>query len=132
VKGLDTNVLVRHLVQDDPKQSVIASRYIDQMCSIESPCLIGHITLCELSWVLESCYKQDRLAIASIIEQLLQVNELKILGADSVWLALSDYKKSNADFPDHLLARVNQESGCDATITFDRKAAKHSCFELLA
>ena len=50
---------------------------------------------------------------------------------ETVWKALGDYKASNADFPDHLLARVNESKGCDATITFDKKAAKQPLFELL-
>lgn len=52
MKGLDTNVLVRYLVQDDKKQATLASRYIESSCTQESPRYIGHITLCELAWVL--------------------------------------------------------------------------------
>lgn len=48
-----------------------------------------------------------------------------------MWRALKDYKDSNADFPDHLLARVNEQAGCVATVTFDKKAAKQPIFELL-
>ena len=131
MRGLDTNVLVRYLVQDDPRQAKMASQFIETHCTNESPCFIGHITLCELAWVLESNYGQARSEIAAIIEQLLQVGQLDVGDPDVVWRALDDYKSSNADFPDHLLARVNEVFGCECTVTFDKRASKQPCFELL-
>ncbi|POP52598.1 PIN domain-containing protein [Zhongshania marina] len=131
MKGLDTNVLVRYLVQDDPGQAAKAAEFIESHCTNDSPCLVGHITLCELAWVLESSYQLKRSAIAEVIEQLLQVGQLEVFEPEVVLQALNDYKVSNADFPDHLLARVNQEAGCEVTVTFDRKAAKQPGFELL-
>ncbi len=131
MKALDTNVLVRYLVQDDPNQSPKATHYIEKYCTTDEPCFIGHITLCELAWVLERLYNQDRANIASVIEKLLQIGQLEVMEPQTVWRALRDYKQSNADFPDHLLARVNEKNGCDITITFDKKAAKQPCFELL-
>ena len=131
MKGLDTNVLVRYLVQDDPKQAAQASKFIETHCTDERPCFIGQIVLCELAWVLESNYHQDRVQIASIIEQLLQVGQLDVMEPEVVWRALNDYENSNADFPDHLLARVNQSMGCEVTVTFDKKAAKQVAFQML-
>lgn len=131
MKGLDTNVLIRYLVQDDPKQSTIASDFIELQCTTDNPCHVGKIVLCEIAWVLESLYGQTRKEIANIVEQLLQVGQLDIPESDVVWRALSDYRKSNADFPDHLLARVNESNGCDVTVTFDKKASKQPLFELL-
>ncbi|MGI9294595.1 MAG: PIN domain-containing protein [Pseudomonadales bacterium] len=131
MKGLDTNVLVRYLVQDDRKQSAQASRFIETHCTDDNPCFIGQITLCELAWVLESNYHQGREEIATVIEQLLQVGQLSVMEPHVVWRALKDYKDSNADFPDHLLARVNEQVGCEATVTFDKKAARQPTFELL-
>ena len=131
MKALDTNVLIRYLVQDDPNQSPKATQYIEQHCTTDTPCFIGHITLCELAWVLERLYHQDRAGITTVIEELLQIGQLEVLDSHTVWRALRDYKQSNADFPDHLLARVNEKNGCNITITFDKKAANQPCFELL-
>ena len=131
MKALDTNVLVRYLVQDEAKQAAIATRYIERNCTEDSPCFIGQITLCELVWVLESNYDQNRVSIANVIEQLLQVGQLEVMEPSVVWKALNDYKSSNADFPDHLMARVNESAGCDSTVTFDKKASKQPAFELL-
>ncbi len=129
--GLDTNVLIRYLVQDDPDQSRLASEFIEANCSDESTGFICHVVLCELSWVLESNYGQSRNQIALVIEQLLQISQLQITEPEAVWRALSDFKKSNADFADHLIARGNVVNGCKATVTFDKKAGKQDGFLLL-
>ena len=129
--GLDTNVLIRYLVQDDIRQSKTATSFIEKRCTEEQPCCVGHITLCELAWVLESNYDQTREQIADIIEQLLQIKQLEMIDSDVVWKALADYRASNADFPDHLMARVNEYHGCDHTVTFDRKAGKQPAFKVL-
>lgn len=129
--GLDTNVLVRYLVQDDAAQSKLATKFIEKKCTDSEPGVIGHIVLCELSWVLESNYQQSRDQIANVIEQILQVSQLTIHNTDIIWRALSDYRSSDADFSDHLLARTNQAIGCEYTLTFDKKAAKQDLFELL-
>ena len=131
MKGLDTNVLVRYLVQDDPKQAARAVRFIETSCTEERPCYIGTIVLCELAWVLESNYRQTRAEIAVVIEKLLQIGQLEVANPNVVWRALSDYRKSNVDFPDHLLARFNESAGCDSTVTFDKKASSQPAFELL-
>jgi len=132
LKGLDTNVLIRYLVQDNPGQAELASRFIETQCTEEVPCYVGQIVLCELTWVLESNYSQTRTQIATVIEQLLQIGQLEIANPAVVWRALDDYKHSNADFPDHLLARVNQSAGCETTVTLDKKASRQPTFELLA
>jgi predicted nucleic-acid-binding protein len=95
------------------------------------PCFIGQIVLCELAWVLESNYHQSRSEIALVIESLMQVGQLKVMEPDTVWRALRDYRNSNADFPDHLLARSNESNGCLATLTFDKKAGLQPPFHLL-
>ncbi|MCY4314387.1 MAG: VapC toxin family PIN domain ribonuclease [Gammaproteobacteria bacterium] len=93
---------------------------------------IGHITSCELAWVLAVKYKQGRTEIAAIIEKLLQMKALKVAEPDVVWRALNDYKTSNADFPDHLVARANENAGCEYTVTFDKHASKQPGFAYLA
>lgn len=131
MKALDTNVLIRYLVQDDTKQALAASRFIESCCTEDQPCFIGHITLCETAWVLESNYAQSKTEIGEVLEKLLQVGQLEVMEPSVVWKALRDYQSSNADFSDHLLARVNESAGCEVTVTFDKKASKNPVFELL-
>lgn len=132
MNGLDTNVLIRHLVQDDPQQSALATQFIEGNCTQDSPCFIGPVTLSEVAWVLERSYKQDRDTIASVLEQLLLVDELVVGDPDTVWQAIRDYQKSNADFPDHLSARLNLAAECETTVTFDKKAGSQPGFTLLS
>jgi predicted nucleic-acid-binding protein len=131
LRGIDTNVLIRYLVQDDATQAKAATTFIEQHCTADDPGFVGHIVFCELAWVLESNYAQSRMQIATIIEELLQVVQMQAQDPEIIWRALNDYKKSNVDFPDHLLARINDSNGCDTTFTFDKKAAKQTGFELL-
>jgi len=129
--GLDTNVLIRYLVQDHPAQSRLASEFVEGNCSEENTGFICHIVLCELCLVLESNNDQSRNEIALVIEQLLQISQLQVMEPEAVWRALSDFKRSNADFSDHLIARTNSVNGCSTTITFDRKAGRQDNFQLL-
>lgn len=131
MKGLDTNVLVRYLAQDDPDESAIATAFIEKQCTQDAPCFINHVTLCELAWVLEDCYQQDRASISSIIEELLQVSQLVVLEPEIVWRALSDFKESNTGFSDHLVARINQEAGCELTVTVDPQVGRQPSYKLL-
>jgi predicted nucleic-acid-binding protein len=127
--GLDTNVLVRYIVEDDEKQARVATRIIDN-CTVDEPGFVSNIVLIELTWVLSSCYNADKAALVAVIEQLLQTKQLLVAQAEIVWHALDDYKKSSADFSDCLLSRINQEAGCSTTVTFDKDPAKLPCMEL--
>jgi len=131
VIGLDTNVLIRFLTQDDAVQAKIATKFINSNCSEESPAYICHVVLCELVWVLESNYLQTKETIIRLIEELLQISQLEIMESESVWRALGDFKNSNADFADHLIAGSNFVNGCSTTVTFDKKAGKQPLFEML-
>lgn len=131
MRGLDTNVLIRYLVQDDPAQAKAATRFIEAECSGEAPGFVNHIVLCELAWVLEGCYRQSRQHITRVLEQVLRVAQLQVDDPQVVWRALDDYRAGKADFADHLLARVNQASGCADTVTFDTAAGKAAGFVVL-
>ena len=131
MKGIDTNVLVRYLVQDHKQQSAKAARFIEQNCTPDTPCQVGHIVLAELVWVLSSNYKQTREEIALVIERLLEAGEINVMDSAVVWKSLKDYRASNMDFADHLSARQNEYTGCESTVTFDKKAARQPAFEVL-
>ncbi len=58
--GIDTNVLVRYIVQDDPAQSALATTFIEKNCTAKKPGFINLIVLCELTWVLKRAYRAER------------------------------------------------------------------------
>ena len=129
--GLDTNVLIRYIVQDDEKQSRLATAFIEDQCSVDNPAFINEITLCEVVWVLKRAYRYDKAVILNVIKQLLNINELHIASYQAVLLAYEDYEKGKADFSDYLIARINQKSGCYMTVSFDKKACDSQNFKLL-
>jgi predicted nucleic-acid-binding protein len=129
--GLDTNVVVRYLVQDDPAQAAAATRLMERVLSTELPGFITGITLCEIVWVLTECYDADRDRIGSVIEALLASRQLVVEESEIVWNALHDWRKSSADFSDALIGRKVIARGGEKTVTFNRAAAKLPGFERL-
>jgi predicted nucleic-acid-binding protein len=120
--GLDTNVLVRYIVQDDPKQSPRATRLIESLTA-ESPGYVTLVSIVELVWVLSGCYGSTRGEICEVLETLLRSRELVVADADIVWKALRLYREGKADFADNLIERLSNAAGCIHTATFDRTAA---------
>ena len=132
MKGLDTNVLVRLLVEDDPKQTDQAMAFVRRECTLETQCRINRIVLCELEWVLQCSYGFSRAEVAAVVEKLLYTLEFRLEDSDQVWDALRTYRAGSVELADCLMARTNAAHGCDVTVTFDRKAARTPGFELLA
>lgn len=129
--GLDTNVLVRYLVQDHPVQSKKASQFILSSCTQASPGVINRIVLCELVWVLESAYRYPRSQVADVLERVFMTSQFWVEDLSAAWISLRRYRNGSADFADYLLARVNRDLGCRRTVTFDKQAGKAEEFELL-
>jgi predicted nucleic-acid-binding protein len=129
--GLDTNVLVRYLTQDDPVQAALANDFIGQQLSTQHPGVISHIVLCEVVWVLSRAYPYSREQVVDTLYAILTCQEFKVEAADVAMLAWQDFVQGNADFSDYLLGRVNQHLGASHTVTFDRKAASAPMFKLL-
>jgi predicted nucleic-acid-binding protein len=128
--GIDTNVLVRYLVQDDPDQAKKASRFISNECSTADPGLINRIVLCELVWVLETAYKYSRGDVALALEKILRTKQFEIEDHQDAWSSFREYQ-AGADFADAFIATVNRRLGCEHTVTFDRKAVRGTGFVTL-
>lgn len=120
--GLDTNVVIRYLTQDDAKQAAKANKLIEQQLSPKSPGFITVITMVEIVWVLESCYKQNRDDISKVLYSLLTTKQLVVESADKVYLALRRYGNAKADLSDALIAIIAEQEGCERVVTFDNHA----------
>jgi predicted nucleic-acid-binding protein len=131
MKALDTNVLVRYLVQDDATQGKAAAAYIEKHCTRARPGLINRIVLCELVWVLESAYGYAKLQIADAVEKILQTSQFLIEDSEAAWQALESYKSLKVDYADALVGKINKAADYPKTATFDKHAAKLSEFELV-
>lgn len=129
--GIDTNVLVRLFVADDPRQTSIALAFIRERCTAEEPGFVSDIVLAETAWVLASGYGYSRSQIADAIGQVLETVQLQVQSSTDLAAALEDYRTGSADFADCLVGQANRTSGCSHTVTLDRKAAKLAGFKLL-
>lgn len=128
--GLDTNVVIRYLVQDEPAQTATANRIFEKELSASNKGHICAVVLCEIVWVLLRAYKQEKNNVQQVIRTLLVADNIEVEHRDSVWKALRDYEAGAADFSDYLIAHVNQERGASVTLTLDRSAAQHRLFRL--
>ncbi|HQZ46499.1 MAG TPA: type II toxin-antitoxin system VapC family toxin [Usitatibacteraceae bacterium] len=130
--GLDSNVVVRYLVQDDAKQSAAATRLIEKTLTVEQPGFLSLITLAEIGWVLEECYGADRARVADVVEGLLSSRQLIVEQSEVAWRALRAWKDGPADLSDALIGQVGLAAGCAKVVTFDKGASRLGGFELLA
>jgi predicted nucleic-acid-binding protein len=130
--GLDTNVLARLFVDDDPIQTAAARKFVGSRCTNNDPGFIDRIALCETVWVLTRAHGYDRSKIVSVIEELLASQDMILENAESVRAALHVFATHSVDFADALIAQVNRSHGSDETATFDRKAAKLDGFVLVS
>ena len=121
--GLDTNVLVRYLMQDDPRQAKKATQLIESL-TLDAPGFIPVVAVLELSWVLTSSYGLTREQFSQALDAILRTKEFVVDRADQVFRALSIFKAGSADFADCLIERSAAAAGCDQTVTFDVGAAK--------
>lgn len=130
--ALDTNVIVRFLVGDDPKQFARAKRYIDSITASDQSMFIPLSVLVELEWVLRSRYGFDKQTMIQTLVSLLETRQLEFQEEPSVERALYLYEEHNSDFADcvHLASALSHHQG--PLITFDKQASKLEGVELLS
>ena len=128
--GLDTTVLVRYIMQDDPKQSPKASSLIESLNS-ENPGFITVVSVVELYWVLTSSYGLTGQQVKQALEVLLRTKQIIVDRADQVLRALRVFDDGKADFADCLIERTAVSAGCGQTMTFDVGAAKYAGMTLI-
>lgn len=128
--GLDTNVLVRYIMQDDAVQSPKATALIESLSS-ENPGYIAIVSVVELYWVLTSSYELSAQQAAQALEAILRTKQLQVERADQVMRALRVFGDGKADFADCLIERAAASAGCGHTMTFDVNASKHAGMTLL-
>lgn len=128
--GLDTNILVRYLAQDDPVQSAKATEIVERRLTAKNPGFVSVVAMVETVWVLDRAYFLTAQEIAKAIERLLQVEVLAIENEQEVFTAMVALKQGRGSFADALIAELGRRVGCVRTLTFDRKAARLTGFEL--
>ncbi|HET9281218.1 MAG TPA: type II toxin-antitoxin system VapC family toxin [Candidatus Angelobacter sp.] len=128
--GLDTNILVRYLTQDDPVQSRKAIEIIERRLSLTDPGFVSVVTIAETVWVLDRAYNFSNREIAAAVERMLQVEVLVIQHEQEVFAAMIALKQGRSSFSDALIAELGAQAGCLHTLTFDQKALRFPRFRL--
>ena len=128
--GLDTNVLVRYLAQDDPVQSRQATELIEHRLTEQNPGFISVVAMVETAWVLERAYGLAAGEVAAAIERTLQIIEFVVENEQDVFTAMIALKEGRGSFADALIGALGSKAGCSHTVTFDRKALRLPGFAL--
>lgn len=129
--ALDTNVLLRLLLDDDPKQSRQVRDAVDRAVRQDQPLLLPDIVLCETEWVLASVYKLPRTRIIEVLRRLLEGTEFTFVDRGAVATAVDNYAHGKAEFSDYLIGAVASAAGAATTYTFDRDLRTSNDFTLL-
>jgi len=129
--GLDTNVILRYLLQDDPKQTPLANQIIDHGLSEQNPGFVTLVTVLEIVWVLRSLLKQTAPEIATHLEHLLAADSLTLQNDQQVFEAMFALRRGTGEFEDALIGTLNAWAGCPHTLTFDRRALRMPYFQLI-
>jgi len=129
MKGIDTNILVRFLVGDDEAQAKKVYKIFKRAESEKYELFVPLLVVLELIWVLESVYEIPRGEILDSIGELLLMPILQFENQPALHQFIQNAQGSGYDLSDLLIAHSAKEQGCDAVITFDKKASKYKLFE---
>lgn len=129
--GLDTNVLARWMLDDEPRQAARVQRLFEEARERRSTLFVPSTVMLELEWVLRSRYKLEKSAVLGAFNALLETQELEFQDEPAVERALSLYRQSSADFADCMHAGQCGSAGRAPMITFDDTAARLPNVELL-
>lgn len=128
--GLDTNILIRYLTQDDPIQSPRATEIMEQQLTEQNPGFVSVVTMAEIAWVLDRAYGLTNPEIVAAIERMLQTDVLLVEDEQEVFTAMTLLKQGRGSFADALIAEIGSRAGCLHTLTFDEKALRLPGFRL--
>jgi len=126
--GIDTNILIRFVLDDDPIWSPAAAAFINGQLSAKNAGFINVVTLAEFAWSIKKQANIDREKLAGIIQSLLQSDKTVLGDAPIVECALGRFQNGNAGFADYLIAELNRANGAEPTMTIDERAARNETF----
>lgn len=130
-RGLDTNVLVRYLTDDDAVQSRKAAALIETAVARGDRLFIGSIVLCELAWVLRWAYDVSKDDLVTTLERILATSQFVIGDKDVVRRALEAFRSGKGDFADYVIGESCRAAGVSTTATLDRRLRDSPLFEAI-
>ena len=132
--GIDTNVLVRYLTQDDAAQAARATRFMEAELGPAQQGCISVVVLVELCWVLQGLYRVTPSELLDLIDDLLRSRHLQLEHRPAVQAAvhaLRQSPKASAGLADLLITHIGQALGCSHTVSFDKGAVRWAGMTLL-
>jgi predicted nucleic-acid-binding protein len=126
--ALDTNVLVRFLIEDDEKQSAAAARLIGKAIAADELLFVSDVVLCETVWVLSSAYQVAKSEIVSTLRALSRTTHVAFRRRDDLVRALDAWAGGSGDFADYLIRENAFEAGCEVVATFDKALLRETGF----
>lgn len=129
--SLDTNILIRLLVRDDPAQTFLVDQLIQDAIEAGESCFVGDAVLCEVEWVLESSYRAQREDVLAAMQELIAQEIFVFDDREAFRQAIDSYQRGKAEFSDFLIGAKGQARGARVTYTFDRALSRHEGFKLL-
>jgi predicted nucleic-acid-binding protein len=131
VIGIDTNVLVRYLTQDDAAQARKVDVFLAEAIEEGSRLYVDDIVLCEMVWVLRGAYRLGKPAIVNVLDKVISTALFAFDDRESLRGAITDYRHGSGDFADYMIGRRNARADCEHTVTFDRALRGEASFVLL-
>jgi predicted nucleic-acid-binding protein len=126
--ALDTNVLVRFLVEDDEVQSARAAKLVGRAIGEGEQLFVSDVVLCEVVWVLRASYGFERAEIAGVLQRMLVAAHLTFAGSDRLKRAAESFEHGKGDFADYVIREQALAAGCERVATFDRALLKEEHF----
>ena len=126
--ALDTNVLVRFLVEDDAVQTARATELIDRVADAGERLFVSDVVVCELVWVLDAAYRVRRAEIGSTLAALLRAKQLRFESTDRLARAIHAFNAGRGDFADYVIREHARGAGCAEVATFDRALLREAAF----
>ncbi|HEY6004036.1 MAG TPA: type II toxin-antitoxin system VapC family toxin [Anaeromyxobacter sp.] len=126
--ALDTNVLVRFVVADDPEQAARAKALVAKATAEGEKLFVSDLVLSEFVWVLESAYRFPRGTVVQTLERLLTASVLAFRDSAALARSVEAFSRGKGDFADYVILAHAREAGCDAVATFDRALLREGHF----
>ena len=128
MNAIDTNVLVRYLVNDDERQSALVAGLVERAVIQGREFFVSDIVVCETVWVLSFSYRIPRADIAALLRDVFRARHLQFAASDQLLRALEAYQAGNGDFADYLIREHARHAGCSTVSTFDKALLKEVGF----
>lgn len=131
MKALDTNVLVRFLVDDDRAQGRRARQLLEGAERTGERFHVCTAVLLETIWVLSAVYDLAREDVVDALESLVGLPVLEFESHESVLELVRRARDERTDLPDLLIGLSGAAAGCETTLTFEKGLARTALFEKL-